>query len=136
MVAVDSHRSVELEDADAGALRSRLIIAAVSPECWFGLKKYPQIDALWLLLDVIVQRADQRVLLELAVLALLDGFAPLRDPLGEDAELAVRRDVDRRVDGEVVVVDLARIDVRVALLVRHAGRAHRAATGPCRRTPA
>ncbi len=72
----------------------------------------------------VVQRADERVLLQLARGALIDRLLPLLDPAGEDVRLVVGGQVDRLVHREIVVVDLLAVVLVAALLVRHAGRAH------------
>ena len=70
-----------------------------------------------------VQRADQLVRLQQALVALLARLAPLLHPAGEDLHLLIGRDVLRRVHRQVVVVDLLAVVLARPLLVGHAGRA-------------
>ena len=89
-----------------------------------GLEEVAADVVVGLLLDRVVQRADELVLLQLAVRALPDGLGPLLDPARRHADLVLDRRLDRRVDREVVVIDLLGVGLAGALLVGHAGRAH------------
>ena len=76
-----------------------------------------------LLLQRLGERAHQLVRLEVALLALAHGLRPLLHPARQDRGLALGGDVDRRVDRQVVLVDLLAVDLARALLERHAGGA-------------
>ncbi len=76
-----------------------------------------------LLLHRLGQRAHELVRLQVAGRALPDGVRPLLDPALEHRRLVAGGDVDRRVDRQVVLVDLLGVDLARALLERHAGGA-------------